>query len=208
MAGASKNFDWEGIEREYRANQLSISEISKRYGLSRKWIWQRAGEKGWRRELAAKVHSAFKEKIVRADCDEALGGEVPKTLTDTAIIEGASARKAEILQCHRRDISGLRQITKKLSDELDELHRTKSEKLDLLKKSSVLLNLTNSFHKLIVLERQAFSLDEPQDTAGTGTTPVTDALLSELAGLRRRVEETEMPPEPDDENEEPEAGRL
>ena len=205
MARQTKDFDWEGIEREFRANQLTIAEISRRFGVSRKWITVRASEQGWQRDLAAKVQAAFREKIVRSDCGEALGGEVPPDLTDEAIVEGASSRKAEILQCHRRDIANLRRIGLKLSNDLEKLNRDweKNGDLNLLKQSSVYSNLSNSMQKLVLLERQAFSLDEPQDQEGAGTAAATDAMLSMLAGIARRVEETDMPPEPDEDGEEP-----
>ena len=47
MDARIKNFDWESIEREYRAGQLSLTEIGKTHNISRKWIMKHAVEKGW-----------------------------------------------------------------------------------------------------------------------------------------------------------------
>ena len=212
MGVPRKEFDWAGIEREYRAGQLSLNEISKRFNISRKYIDIRAAKCGWQRNLGARVHSAFVERIVRADCEEAMGeevaGEITGDLSDEAIIEGASKRKAAILQHHRRDIGKLRRIVNGLADDL-KLLRDSSKGVttqEVLKQSSVAVNLKGALHSLVSLEREAFSLDEPQDTGGSGATPVTDSLLSELAGLRRRREETDMPPMPDEEGDDADDG--
>lgn len=192
MAPRGKTFDWENIEREYRAGQLSVNEISKTYGISRKWIMKRATETGWTRNLAPKVHQEFKQQVLRIDALP-IGSEneptpPPQTFTDEEIVEGAANRKTEILKCHRRDISSLRRMTMKLEAELE----NPIEHITLYQRSMINQNLAAAMHKLIALERTAYALDDPRDSGGTGAMPVTDGLISELAALRRRVQDTEI----------------
>jgi predicted DNA-binding protein YlxM (UPF0122 family) len=44
--------DWEAIEREYRAGQLSVREIARQYAVSEGAIRKRAKAEGWERALA------------------------------------------------------------------------------------------------------------------------------------------------------------
>ena len=46
-----KKIDWEGINREYRAGQVSISLIADAYGCSEGTIRKKAKKEGWKRDL-------------------------------------------------------------------------------------------------------------------------------------------------------------
>lgn len=196
MTRRPKNFDWESIEREFRAGQLSLGEIGKTYDISRRWIMKRATEKGWERNLGPKVHQQFKQEVLRIDALP-IGAEdtpPPQSLSEEEIVEGAAHRKTEVLKCHRRDVASLRRTTTRLNAELD----NPREPISLIHRSVINMNLANALHKLIALERIAFSMDDPRDNGASGAMPVTDGLISELTALRRRVEETDMPPAQDD----------
>jgi len=62
MAGKPREgrpvIDWEAIEREFRAGQLSVVEIGRQHGLSHTAINKRAKRDGWTRNLADKVRKA------------------------------------------------------------------------------------------------------------------------------------------------------
>ena len=60
-----KSVDWEAIEREYRAGQLSVREIARTSGVTETAIRKHAKADGWTRALAEKVREAVREKLVR-----------------------------------------------------------------------------------------------------------------------------------------------
>lgn len=64
MNGKPK-IDWEAIEREYRAGQLSIREVARKHGVSDTAIRKEAKAKGWKRDLADKVRKAVREEVFR-----------------------------------------------------------------------------------------------------------------------------------------------
>jgi len=63
--------DWEAIEREYRAGQLSIREIGRKHGVSDTAVRKEAKARGWVRGEAAPVRTEGS----RANRSEPTGGE-------------------------------------------------------------------------------------------------------------------------------------
>lgn len=153
--------DWEAIEREYRAGQLSNREIAARFGVTEGAIRKKAKAAGWDRPLAGKVRQAIAEKLVRTDGTHA-GTQSPR-VSDREIIEGAALRGFEVVQSHRRDISQLTAISNILATRLAAV--LNSDPVDgrcLGEKESagdLLEKLTRVRARLIPLERQAYNLD-------------------------------------------------
>ena len=200
MAPPRKDVDWEAIEREYRANQLSVMEIGRRYGISEGSIRREAKLKCWQRELASKVHNAIRERIARIDATDEVT-EAQRERTDEEIVQSAAARGETVIKHHRRDIQMLRKLTADIAEDLQKARV--SGDLEAGKSSSALLNLSSAMHKLVALERQAFSLDGPREAEGDGKTPMLDGLMSELSSIRARRQATEATEEePEAPNEE------
>jgi hypothetical protein len=174
--------DWERIEFEYRAGQLSVNEIAKRNSITEAAIRKRAKRDSWTRPLADKVRRAVREKLVRDD-----GSNAPRA-TDAEVIEAASERGSELIKTHRKDINSLRCLCADMANELkdirdhqndieadiqaetlndkDRLRRTRMMRaVSLYGRSGVLTNLSQVMAKLVPLERQAFSIDDarPED---------------------------------------------
>lgn len=169
--GDRKNVDWEAIEREYRAGQLSVREIARQFELTEGAIRKRAKLDGWSRPLAAKVREAVRERLVRADGTRE--GTQERRAADAEIIKAASARGLEVQLSHRRDLEQLHALKRILAGRLS-VHLQgdvpdgpclgdKESPGDLLEK------LSRISSRLIPLERQAFSLD---DDAGSNARPV------------------------------------
>ena len=161
---AKRKLDWEAIEREYRAGQISVREIAKGHGISDTAIRKAAKAEGWERALAEQVRKAVREKLVRIDSSRDLRAN------DREVLEGAAARGMEVVQSHRRDIRQLSDIADTLADRLRAtLSGDPVEGLCLGKTESagdLLEKLTRVRARLIPLERQAFNLDEaPEHTA-------------------------------------------
>jgi hypothetical protein len=162
-----KPTDWDAIEREYRAGQISVRAIASAYSITEGAIRKKAKAEGWQRLLADKVRSAVREKLVR-------DGTHPEHADDEEqIVDGASSIGVEVVLSHRRDIGQLRGIASILATRLAEyLQGGEPDGKFIGEKESVgdlLEKLTRVRSKLIPLERQAFNLDED----GLGDDPAT-----------------------------------
>lgn len=168
--GPTPRIDWEAIEREYRAGQLSVREIARRYEVSEGAIRKRAKADRWERALADKVRGAVREKLVRAD------GTQAQRASDKDVLEGAATRGFEVVTSHRKDLTQLHGLKRVLMDRLAQVLQgvtpegpcmgEKESPGDLLEK------LSRVTTRLIPLERQAHNLDaaEGDPPAAGGTT--------------------------------------
>jgi hypothetical protein len=85
-----KSVDWEAIEREYRAGQLSVREIARRSGVTEGAVRKHAKDGGWTRALAEKVREAVRERLVRGDSSQS-GSQSPR---DAEIIDKPETKPA------------------------------------------------------------------------------------------------------------------
>jgi hypothetical protein len=80
--------DWEAIEREYRAGQVTVVEIGRQHGLSHTAINKRAKRDGWTRNLADRV----RKKV------SARSAQVSPPPIELAAIEPEVARGVEVVR--------------------------------------------------------------------------------------------------------------
>jgi len=158
--------DWEAIEKEYRAGQLSNVQIGKQYFVTEGAIRKKAKTEQWKKDLAKKVREAVREKLVRSEVRIS-------NANDRDIIEQSAERGSKLILEHRQDITSLRNLETKLIDELQDnptkLYITQYQGeiiekvvgLTASERAAAANNLANVQHKRIQLERQAFNLDEP-----------------------------------------------
>jgi hypothetical protein len=186
--------DWEAVEREYRAGQLSLREIGRRHEISEGLVRKRAKKDGWERDLAAKVREKIKAEMVRADLREATSES-----TAEEAINAAAARGVEVLTLHRRDIAILREQEQRLLAELGDVDNPPlktwmgqyqgsviehAHRIPVTERASALQALASVQHKRIALERQAYSLDDEKESA-------SDSLADALVKARERWDEME-----------------
>jgi predicted DNA-binding protein YlxM (UPF0122 family) len=164
-----KQIDWEGIEQEYKADQLSLREIGRKYDVSYEAVRQKAKKKGWKKNLASRVQKRVVEKLVDIDDLDI------DNVTDDNIVEAAAERGAKIVRLHRQDIQNLKNeeqtILKQLGDNPTKLWIgqyqgkviTKSVAIPVTERAQALNNLANVQHKRIQLERQAWNLNDSSD---------------------------------------------
>jgi len=173
-----KAIDWEAIEREYRAGQLSIREIARQHHITDGAIRKRAKRDGWKRNLAKKVREAVRERMVRREVRT-------QDASDEEIINHVAERAADVLVLHREDIASLRELETALIEELKD-NPTKlylaQYKGKIIKKTVGLTaseramaanNLANVQHKRIQLERQAYSIDGNPEEEDMDEIPIT-----------------------------------
>lgn len=183
MAGKRKQIDWEAIEREFRAGQLSLREIGREYGVSAPAITKKAKKEGWSRDLSNQVRKAVNAKLVNTEVNRGNA-----SVNEAEVIEAAAERGAEVIRLHRADIANLRnleaQLLEELADNPTKLYITQYQGqiiqsevgIAVTERASALQALAGVQHKRIQLERQAFNLDEKQG-------PVSDlnSVLDEVA---------------------------
>jgi len=163
----SKQPDWEGIERAYRAGQLSIRVIAEQNGIAHNTILKRAKKEGWQRDLSDHVRAAVKEKVTRA---VTTGGDQSRVVTEAEIIEEAAEAGAAVVLAHRSGLAQWRGIANKLCVALAEMEVTE----DNHDKFARSLNAgVDAQLKVIKGERQAYNLD----------TEESDKTVSDLAAL-------------------------
>jgi hypothetical protein len=175
MSSDKPSIDWEAVEREYRAGQLSVREIARAHGLSEGAIRKKAKASNWSRALADRVRKQVRERLVREDGTQA--GTHPQRATDGEIVDAASERGFAVVISHRRDLQqlhGLKRIlAERLSQHLDGVAPDGPCLGDKETPGDLLEKLSRVTSRLIPLERQAHSLDSaPESDASNSVASV------------------------------------
>jgi len=191
MSKAEKHVvDWEAVELDYRAGVLTFSQMATQHGVSKGRISQVAKEKGWTRDVSAKIRARVEDQLNNA----ALNGSVNDSLnakqeaTEQEVIEANAHAITQIVLGHRTKITKAQRIVDLMLDELD--HQTLSRDLyeqlgelmlspdekgmdklnEIYSKSMALPSrvgnvkaLSETLKNLISLERQAFNIDGTRD---------------------------------------------
>jgi hypothetical protein len=193
MTAAKPSRDWEAIEREFRAGQLSVSEIGRIYGVSHTAILKKAKKLGWTRNLAQRVREEVSARLV--------SDEVSAT-TARETIEAAAERVIQLVREHRRDIRTGREAVSALVTELREVTHDRNvieadveaettedtngrrraamlRAVSLGSRASIAASLSVALKNLISIERQAFGLESGAANGGND---------SGSAGLAERLD--------------------
>lgn len=180
------SYDWDAIEREYRAGQLTIREISRQHGPAESTIRKRAKKCGWSRSLSAAVKKEVREGLVREDAG-------PDAREDAEIVREAAARGVEVVRQHRKQLARLSVIRDAMTSRLCEVIEGRAEGVEVTVKkrgggekrvvlsflgpheslSDALLKLSRTTSQLVSLERQAFNLDA-EEASGSHETTLED----------------------------------
>ena len=115
MAKPKKTYDWESIEKEIEASQLSLREISRQYDCPYSSIKDRIKAKGLKRDISKKVARKVKEKLLRS---LPLNNPPNNNARDEQLIEEAADRAVAVITLQRKDIKTLREHEEKLLEEL------------------------------------------------------------------------------------------
>ena len=194
MADTPQPTDWEAIEREYRAGQLSVREIARLHGVSHTAINKKAKAQSWTQNLAQRVREEVSTRLVSDEVSSANAREA---------IDAAAARAVDVIRSHRRGISTALDLVGKLMAELTEgteeryeieeeiEEETKADRnpkrrnamlraVALPSRASVIMSLSSAMKNLVTLERQAFNLGSGDD-GGDGDRPPVELSPNEAA---------------------------
>lgn len=198
-----KTTDWESIEREYRAGQISIRAIASAHAISEGAIRKAAKAGQWQRSLVEKVRAAVRDTLVRGDGTQ---DGTQSHNADAEIIDTAAARGVELVRQHRRSLGRAQTIIEKLLAELerhtdnidgieeaveDETADDKNGKrkammlraVSLPQRAQTAAALSVTIKNIIPLERQAFNLDERGDEpTERSIVDLSDEALAAIAG--------------------------
>ena len=171
--------DWEAIEREYRAGQLSIREIGRQYGVSHVGIEKHAKKAGWVQDLK----EAVKEEVTTVLVPTIVTAETEVTTVtnshtheaeNKAIVKAAAGRTLKLVQIHRADAQRQREILRTLMAMLR--NRVPDDKVmldfeSLRDVSTVSRNAASALKSLVSIERQAYGLDVKENEGDGGKEP-------------------------------------
>ena len=181
----TKQPDWEAIERAYRAGALSIRTIAERNGISDTAIRKKAKAAGWARDLSEQVRKEVRNKLVRGEVRD---DQCANPERDAEIIEEAAEEGATVVRSHRRDIRKATNLANLLMDDLlmtiqkreeieDAIVDETAEDSSSMRRGSMLaavglpsnaktlFQLSSAMKNLQVLERQAFGLDDKEQSS-------------------------------------------
>lgn len=167
--------DWERIELEYRAGQLTVVEIGRQCGVSHTAINKRAKKHGWTRGLADKVRNEASARLV---------SELVSPETERAAIEPAVDRIVQVVREHRILLTRARRLAEAMLGELEEATEKRDEiaeeieietasdrspnrratmlrAVSLPGRASTMVDLAGSIKTFCGLDRQAFNIDAP-----------------------------------------------
>lgn len=193
---AKASGDWEAIEKDYRAGVLSVREIGKRHKIAESSIRFHANLHAWRRDLSQRVQERVRAQLVRTTEG-----------SEAEIVATAAEEIVGVVKLHRRDIASGRGIVELLFGQLSEaaqkrheveeeiFEETKDDKtserrsrmlraVSLPAHAVTMRDLAQALRHVVVLERQAYSLDdrpaEEPEQAGELSAKIASKIISDL----------------------------
>lgn len=173
-------YDWEAIERDYRAGHLSIRHLAAKHEIPESTVRSKAKALGWQRDLTDEVRAATRAKLSRRSRTDLAHSD------DARIVQVASDDAASIVEAHRKAIGQWRVIAERLAQHLAtmEISDDNHDKFSRSLNSGI-----DALMKTIKGERQAYSLDDAQaaETEGTVAALTDEELHARILELTRKL---------------------
>ena len=112
---AKKRVDWEAVERDYRASQMTLREMGDKHGVTHSAIAQKAKKDSWSRDLTPAIQQATTAKLIEAALTTAVNGATQE-LTNTVL--AVAEVNSRVILGHRSDLTQLRSVAHSLLHEL------------------------------------------------------------------------------------------
>lgn len=188
--------DWEEVERLYRADLRTNAQLAKEFGVHVSTVARRAKKHGWTKDLKQRIKERT-NALVQKRAVKALA-------SDDQTIEENAQINANIKMAHRQDIGDARSIAMTLLDDLkaqigaDNRQRLedlfiaalKAEVIDasaletyervtsLSNHVRVMKDLADTMTKLVTLERQAYGLDDEDNSPADALTTLLHSIAA------------------------------
>lgn len=203
-----KKADWDAIEIDYRAGVLTFEEMAAKHGATKGRISQVAKERGWVRDLSAKIKAKADAKLNKDALNKELNAK--QAIREDEVVEANAELQARIRREQRTDISRSRKLVMSLLDELEEqtgnidlyrqlgelMHSPDDKGADKLNelyhkvislggRTSTMKQLSESLKTLVALEREAFGIDDRG--GGEAETPLAKVLEAIATNQNSRI---------------------
>lgn len=168
-----KPIDWEAIEREFRAGQLSVREIARRFSVTDTAIRLKAKRECWPRDLSERVREEVRSELVRSEL---------RSESSREAIREAAVRGVEVVRQHRASAARGQRVVLGLFEELEataahlpdiqaEIAETRrglgkinaEQAISVGNRAKAAQALASALTSLVAIERKAFSLDAEQE---------------------------------------------
>lgn len=196
--------EWDLIERDWRAGVKTQAQMSAQYGVSRAAMNKHFAKRGITRDLDGKVRAAASTIVAQHAVAQPGAGHPGSAISDRDIIAANAEMQSTIILQHRTDIQRTRRLSMRMLEELEQQtdhqdlidqlmavlndpdDKGMQRRLEVLEKvislgsrAGTMKTLADSLRSLVAMERQAFGLDDKEDSEdGSGIEDV----ISRVAG--------------------------
>lgn len=162
------DIDWEAIEKDYRADVLTLREIAAKHGVHKTSISDRVKRHGWKKNLTNAIRRRALEKISSIDVEELIEDTAQESVQESARrIKSAVEQVADItvgvIVNHRKLIGRNIEISNRIETKIAMMLDQAAEIKDVVALSNAHKANVESKSKLITLERQAYNIDSSTD---------------------------------------------
>lgn len=105
-AKVRRRVDWDAVERDYRATQMTLRELGEKHGADSGAISRQAQKHGWSRDLTPAVRQATNAALIEATISSQIS-DSQQNLSST--VQAVAHQNTQIILGHR---TGLQRITK------------------------------------------------------------------------------------------------
>lgn len=180
--------DWDAIGEEFRASNLSVRDIARKYGFTEAYLRTKASKEGWKRDLSRRIT----REIRYADTLDRSPVAPVKIVTpaqEEQVVTSVAEATVAISRSHRAATSRARRIVNTLLEQLEAANAHPFDPADvggLEGRARVVDRLAGSLRSLVDLERRIWSLDQ----ADKDQVPESvDELERRHEALKRRLDE-------------------
>lgn len=191
--------DWDAVEIDYRAGVKTLRQMADEHGCTNGRISQISKERGWTRDLAAKIKAKADEKLNKLSLSTELSTE--RLLSEKQVIEANSDMQVQVRREQRQDITRSRKLVIALLAELEEatgsielfkdlgelmlspddkgadkLNELYHKVISLGGRTSTMKSLADSLKTLVGLEREAFGIDDRNSDADRAAAAITEVV--------------------------------
>ena len=169
-----RRVDWDAVERDYRATQMTLRELGDKHGCDHAAIARKAKKDGWQRDLTSAVRIATNARVIEEVVTKAVNNSQQDV---TSTIAAAAEVNTRIIMKHRRKLSDLHELVEVAKAKLEEIGDALTDVREVATFVQAVGNLTTSTKALIEQERKSFGLDE---TSEKKTDLIEDLILEAM----------------------------
>ncbi len=115
--GKRRKVDWEAVERDYRASQLTLRELGEKHGCAHPAIARKAKAEGWQRDLTDAVKQATSSKLIQAAVTSAVTNK-HQAVTNAVLV--AAEVNTQVILGHRKGLNRITRIKEALLDQIEQ----------------------------------------------------------------------------------------